>query len=313
LDPCHAQQVLDLAYVQLSVIDALHAHAPAMLSSLVLHNACVEEHERPGLLSALGGRLARLRRLEICDCIENVSLASFSALSGLQDLSLRDGIGISDGQAHELALATLPNLVSLQIWQLNELEFDVLAFSAPWFKQLQQLYLGHTSTGNALATRLVDCTHLTKLRSLGLRESDLSDFAVRAIARAPWLSGITRLDLGHGHPGLGYDATSWIEFSSAPLASLRALGLSGVRLRAGAAVALGFAPWLGGLDRLTICLAGEGRVLESFPQFQQLKARGAVRLTCADKLQPPDSHNTFSDIAFGELDDDGGVDDAMWV
>jgi hypothetical protein len=301
-------QVLELALCEPSVIQALGANPPPQLSSLTLHNTSTPRAARPQLLSAFNGSLAQLQCLELSNSLHQVSLAPLVHLSGLQSLALCELDGIADVQVAELAMAPLPNLTSLQAWNLNSEQLGVIAWAAGWFARLQRLYLAHARHGDELAALLAGRSELTALRTLSLRNAQLSDAAIHALAHAPWLSSLTRLDIGDRHPHLGDDAAPWVELARAPLASLRVLGLSGVRLRAGAAVALGFSSWLTGLERLSICLGGEGRVLGECWRFNELQGQGVVNVTSTDRQRKPVSYEDCITWTDTDTDDDSGDD-----
>ncbi|WP_424949859.1 STM4015 family protein [Deinococcus sp.] len=163
------------------VVEALvtaHAHLPK-LRALFMNDITFEENE--------------------VSWIPNGDLSPiFASYPGLEHLGIRGGNGLSVGR---LALPALKTLI-IQAGGLSaEAVREVMSAELPQLEHLE-LYLGTdnygaTNTPEDLAP-LLDGKLFSRLRYLGLKNSDHQDQIAQIVANAPVLDGLETLDLSMG-------------------------------------------------------------------------------------------------------------------
>jgi uncharacterized protein (TIGR02996 family) len=255
-----------------------------------------------GLRALLGsGRLAGLRRLELAVLQAEVELGHVAAsaplprltrlslrqcelgragvqaiawsdqLAGLRSLSLE---GNSPGASGFAALAPSPLL-----GQLTDLDLTATAPDASGLRSLaassrlgalRRLVLSHNDLAGRLAALVP--ARLPSPRSLAISGANLGPDDARALAAAPWLAGLTTLDLHRNR--LGPEGVAAL-VSSPHLTSLRTLDLSENQLGEDGLRALAASLCLAGVRRLLLRENGLGgqtaAILASSPHLGQLR------------------------------------------
>jgi uncharacterized protein (TIGR02996 family) len=256
--------------------------------------------------------LARLRRLRIPEGAHEDgllrALASCPAWPALESLTLYRGMFGAPGLR---ALASAPVLSTLRSLELSRCHMGNAGLRAllrsPHVGRLHRLDLsennlgtrvlkdfvavnvrqldlsGNHDLGDADARVLARSEHLGALRVLGLGFWRLTRRGVVALAGAPWLPNLTRLDLmslDAGRPGIEV-------LASAPLTGLRWLELNYSKLGPAEVKALLSAPWISQLTHLDLnnnAIETEGaRALAEAPQLDNLVQLDVTRNSLSDE------------------------------
>jgi hypothetical protein len=156
---------------------------------------------------------------------------------------------------------------------------------------LQELWLRHYSDSSAngdAEVAAVACAPLAALRSLSMCECPHTDASIASVARACWAPQLTCLHLSYVDGRFHRKGAAWGALAAARLGSLRRLALCFKPvMSAGVAAHLVSAPWLGGLQMLSLTGISRGafEVLEASPVFASLQASQDVDLSQVEEEQ----------------------------
>jgi uncharacterized protein (TIGR02996 family) len=236
------------------------------------------------------------------------ALAAAPMLSTVRELDLDRTI---DDRELEVLLRS-PHLLPLRKLRLVENGLTTRAaraLAAVDWQGLEVLDLGCNELGAVAARHLAGAPQLASLRSLSLSASDLGERGARALARSPYLGQLRVLDINFykkpRHKGIeALAAAPWLPnlarlelggtpmgtrevaaLAAAPLTGLRWLDLGGARMRDAQARALLRAPWLSGLTHLVLRDNSIGAGALALAQAPELE--GLVHLNLIANPIPP--------------------------
>jgi uncharacterized protein (TIGR02996 family) len=186
-------------------------------------------------------------------------------------------LNLSENQLHTRVIKNLASIPweQLEVLDLSSNDLGPAAIrhlaESPHMRHLRRLDLSgnhHLDDGEMRA--LARSPHLDRLRVLGLGFWNLRKRGLEALAAAPWVSNLTRLDLMSLKTGLA----GMHILATAPLHGLRWLELNYGKLDAPAVAALLEAPWIAGLTHLDLSnntIGSEGaRALAEAEQLNNL-------------------------------------------